>query len=130
MFLLPHHTSFPQDYLSAVLEYLEKSPTRTPADEIQGIWVASETYTVVGEVAAVANAYFPNVLIDNIVYVSGGMPNEGEILHVPTRSTTQVQRCGVRLRLTCDFYLCCSLITLTITRLRLSLGLFSVHVRV
>ena len=91
-----------QDYLSAVLEYLEEKPTRTQAHGIKGIWVAADNVTAVEEVRAVANTYFPNVLIENIVYVAGGVPGGAQISEVPTMSYTQVQCCGVLLTPTRD----------------------------
>ena len=74
-----------------MLRYLGETPTRTPSDAIKGIWVASDNVTAVNEVAAIANAYFPNVLRENIVFVAGGVPGGVEIPDVPTTSTTQVQ---------------------------------------
>ena len=53
--------------------------------------MASDNVTAVNEVAAIANAYFPNVLRENIVFVAGGVPGGVEIPDVPTTSTTQVQ---------------------------------------
>ena len=85
-----------------MLEYLEEKPTRTQAHGIKGIWVAADNVTAVEEVRAVANTYFPNVLIENIVYVAGGVPGGAQISEVPTMSYTQVQCCGVLLTPTRD----------------------------
>ena len=82
---------FSQEYLAAAFNYLEDQPTRTPADRIKGIWVASDDETVVNEVRSLAHAYFPNVRNEDIVYVAGGVPGGVQIPNVTTVSMRQVK---------------------------------------
>ena len=60
-------------------------------DHIKGIWVASDNETVVDEIRFLANAYFPNVRSEDIVYVAGGVPGGVQIPDVTTVSMAQVR---------------------------------------
>lgn len=77
--------------MAAASNYLEDEPTRTPANEIKGIWVASDNTTVVDEVRALAHMYFPSVTSKNIVYIAGGVPGMVQIPEVTTVSMRQVK---------------------------------------
>lgn len=77
--------------MAAALEYLEDEPTRTPAENIKGIWVASHDDAAVNEVRSVAHEYFPNVRSEDIVYVAGGVPGGVQVPVVSTRSSKQVK---------------------------------------
>lgn len=59
-------------------------------EAIQGIWVASDDHDVVEEVKDLAPQYFPEVRLDNIIWISGGIDGvlEGKGIH--TRTERQV----------------------------------------
>lgn len=63
-----------KEYLEAAVNYLAEDSSRTPIDDIKGIWVASDDSSVVGEVRKLARTYFPNVSSENILFVSDGVP--------------------------------------------------------
>ena len=75
--------------MSRAKKYLEDdaSETRTSVDEIKSIWVASDDDDVVDQVKALATQYFPNVVPENVAWISGG----GKDGTVQTRSELEVR---------------------------------------
>ncbi|CAM9461762.1 unnamed protein product, partial [Laminaria digitata] len=78
-----------EEYLAAAVNYLEEDASRTPVDEIRGIWVASDDLTMADEVRTLAHTYFPNVLSEAIVFVAGGVPGGVETSGVATHTNKQ-----------------------------------------
>ncbi|CAB1121484.1 GT23 [Ectocarpus sp. CCAP 1310/34] len=60
-----------KEYLSAAARFFDNKASQDKQD-IEAIWVASDDHKVVEEVRAIARQYFPNVLDEDIVWVSGG----------------------------------------------------------
>ena len=82
---------FPQDYLAEAVRYLQQEPSGTSVDAIKGIWVASDASDMVNEVRALAGAYFPSVLSEDIVYVANGVLGGVQTSRMTTHSISQVQ---------------------------------------
>eukprot|EP00903_Cladosiphon_okamuranus_P021622 g19881.t1 len=64
-----------KEYLSAALKHLddrERQGSRHGAKDVKGIWVASDSQEAVSEVRALASDYFPNVVDEAIIWISGG----------------------------------------------------------
>ena len=80
----------PQEYLAAAVDYLNEDDSRIPVDDVKGIWVASDDYTMADEVSALAHTYFPNVDSNAIVWVAGGVPGGAETSGVFTHTNQQV----------------------------------------
>ncbi|CAM9831289.1 unnamed protein product, partial [Sphacelaria rigidula] len=89
-----------EDFLSAAVSYLQnqthvaqaqdhRQTIAASVDGIQGIWVASDDPNAVGEVRAVAHNYFPNVLLENIVWVGNGVKDGPETPGVTYKTTVQ-----------------------------------------
>lgn len=79
-----------QDYLAEAVRYLEQESDGTSVSDIKGIWVASDASDVVNEVRALAGAYFPGVLGEDIVYVDDGVAGGVQTSEMTTRSEYQV----------------------------------------
>ncbi|CAM9552176.1 unnamed protein product [Ectocarpus sp. 4 AP-2014] len=60
-----------KEYLSAAARFFDSEASQDKQD-IEAIWVASDDHNVVEEVRAIARQYFPNVVDEDIVWVSGG----------------------------------------------------------
>ncbi|CAM9235847.1 unnamed protein product, partial [Laminaria digitata] len=78
-----------EDYLAEAVHYLEQEPNGSSVDAVKGIWVASDATSVVSEVRALADAYFPSVLSEDIVFVAGGVPGGVQTERMTTRSNKQ-----------------------------------------
>lgn len=59
--LFSRHVFLRQEYLAAAIEYLEDDKNELNAEDIMGIWVASDDSTVVERVKEIAPFYLPNV---------------------------------------------------------------------
>eukprot|EP00904_Undaria_pinnatifida_P006339 jgi/Undpi1/2835/HiC_scaffold_14.g06212.m1 len=78
-----------EEYLAAAVDYLNEDDSRIPVDDVKGIWVASDDYTMADEVSALAHTYFPNVDSNAIVWVAGGVPGGAETSGVFTHTNQQ-----------------------------------------
>lgn len=72
------------------MRYLDQEPNSTSVDAIKGIWVATDDATVMGEVRTLANAYFPSVHSEDIVFAAGGVPGGVQTSKITTHSVNQV----------------------------------------
>lgn len=81
---------FGQDYLSAALDYLRdtKSSGHMPAKDIKAVWVASDDSQAATEVRGLVRDYFPNVVDENVRWISGGHSGSA----VATRSELEVRK--------------------------------------
>ena len=80
----------PRDRLAETVRYLEQEPSRTPADAIEAVWVASDDATMMGEARTVAGEYSTRLHCEDIVYVIGRVPGVPQVSEVITHSDVKV----------------------------------------
>ena len=80
-----------QAYLKEAVIFLEKGLNGTSADDIEGIWVASDDAKMIDEVRTLAGNYFPSVRSEDIVYAANEVAGSLQPSNMVTHTNHQVQ---------------------------------------
>eukprot|EP00904_Undaria_pinnatifida_P002353 jgi/Undpi1/12118/HiC_scaffold_5.g01794.m1 len=76
-------------YLKEAVIFLEKGLNGTSADDIEGIWVASDDAKMIDEVRTLAGNYFPSVRSEDIVYAANGVAGSLQPSNMVTHTNHQ-----------------------------------------